>query len=256
MTFESKSNVTNNTTPAFTYGLTESSITYLLDASQSVQPDAIEPLVRLQLIDDPVLYVVAEDMPYQYLQIENTPIRRMDEFPAIYGSATRIYAAMASTPMVPPKRSGTQHISYYWFCTGHIRYHRTRGLEFPTLPIGAGVYRIEIAHSRRLTVYVGESKVLRERITSGYGGHSTNSPTNVRIRAAIVEALRSRRQVTISLMTDLVLYEGGGPVLHDLTDMYFRREVEKAALFDEIASGHAALNLHKPVDSRIQVIGM
>lgn len=154
----------------------------------------------------------------------------------------RSTVAQTSTPLVPAPVAASNQVSlsFEWMTLGEVALDENGGLQFPSAPTDAGLYRIRINLVGLSRFYVGESQSLRGRF-SNYRSGSKGQQTSHRIHMLLKEALIGGARIEVDIVTnDVELQINGVPISADLNDRATRRMIEHAAI---VATGGTDVEL-------------
>jgi hypothetical protein len=120
-------------------------------------------------------------------------------------------------------------VSFDWRDAGAVSLG-TRGLQFPSLPPGPGIYRFRFAGLGQGGAYVGEASQLKRRAYH-YTRPGPSQATNLRMNAEMREHLAQGGHIAVSIITEATIeIDGVAAAALDLDAASSRRLVENAIL--------------------------
>jgi len=140
-----------------------------------------------------------------------------------------------------------------WQLRGEVRVDPTGRLGFPAVDKGPALYRLWIESAdERPSVYVGETGNLVSRLRS-YRTPGVGQPTNLRVRKALLDALRAGAKVTLwTAIEARVAFDAAEPRALDLSRKNQRLVAEQAAIAEALlAEDLGDIDADQPVRPRL-----
>ncbi|WP_336920686.1 hypothetical protein [Aquipuribacter sp. SD81] len=135
-------------------------------------------------------------------------------------------------------------VRWDWTAVGAIHIAEDgQTLDWPAMPAGAGVYRINLHLGERTRTYIGETDRYARRFRH-YDRPGPSQTTNRRMKERLVTLLGVHGgTASVDVATSVSLESDRGPVeLSNLPPVFVRRLLENAALCVERARGGEVVN--------------